>query len=184
MERSIHPLPSITTLILALLLAACGGDQDAGMNGLDTTGTVGMADTAMTDPMAADPAAMAAAGEKINVNEATEEEFRQIPNVGDNMIGEFQEYRPYVSIQQFRREIGKYVDEQQVAEYERYLYVPVDPNESDVATLQQIPGVNAAVAAELANGRPYASNQEFIDALAEHIAQDQVAVAERYLAAE
>ncbi len=47
-----------------------------------------------------------------------------IPNFGDRMVREFGEYRPYVSIQQFRKEIGKYVDAAQVAEYEKYVYVP------------------------------------------------------------
>jgi len=59
---------------------------------------------------------------------------------GNRMVREFLEYRPYISIQQFRREIGKYVEEAQVAEYEQYVYVPVNVNESDAATLQQLPG--------------------------------------------
>lgn len=59
------------------------------------------------------------------------------------MVGEFLEYRPYVGIRQFRRKIGKYVDEEQVAAYEQYVNVPIDPNESDAATLQQIPGLDA-----------------------------------------
>lgn len=37
------------------------------------------------------------------------------------MVRKFEEYRPYVSIQQFRREIGKYVDEAMVAAYEQYV---------------------------------------------------------------
>jgi hypothetical protein len=37
------------------------------------------------------------------------------------MLREFKEYRPYVNIQQFRREIGKYVNEKEVARFERYV---------------------------------------------------------------
>ena len=37
------------------------------------------------------------------------------------MLHEFKEYRPYRAIEQFRREIGKYVDEQEVARLERYV---------------------------------------------------------------
>jgi len=59
---------------------------------------------------------------------------------------EFQEYRPYASIQQFRREIGKYVDAAQVADYEKYVFVPIGPNEADEATLLDLPGVDAAIA--------------------------------------
>ena len=37
------------------------------------------------------------------------------------MLGEFKEYRPYKSIEQFRREIGKYVDKKELARLERYV---------------------------------------------------------------
>ena len=37
------------------------------------------------------------------------------------MLGEFKEYRPYKAMQQFRREIGKYVDDKEVARLERYV---------------------------------------------------------------
>jgi DNA uptake protein ComE-like DNA-binding protein len=47
---------------------------------------------------------------KFNLNTASEADFLTIPNVGNRMVREFMEYRPYTSIGQFRREIGKYVD--------------------------------------------------------------------------
>jgi hypothetical protein len=37
------------------------------------------------------------------------------------MAHEFEEYRPYANIEQFRREIGKYVDEKEVARLEQYV---------------------------------------------------------------
>ena len=97
------------------------------------------------------------------------------------MVREFEEYRPYVSIQQFRKEIGKYVDQAQVAEYEKYVYVPVKPNEADAETLQQLPGVDATVAAALIASRPYASNEAFLTALATHVSAEQAASAGAYL---
>ncbi|MEZ4518070.1 MAG: hypothetical protein R3C44_15035 [Chloroflexota bacterium] len=69
------------------------------------------------------------------------------------MTREFLEHRPYISIQQFH-EIGKYVDDAQVTEWEQYVYVPVDPNNSDADTLQQLPGVDETIAADLIAGRP------------------------------
>ena len=39
------------------------------------------------------------------------------------MVHEFEEYRPYASMDQFRREIGKYVDEDEVARLERYVEI-------------------------------------------------------------
>ena len=57
----------------------------------------------------------------INLNDATREEIMLIPGVGDRMAHEFEEYRPYTDMGQFRREIGKYVDEEEVARLERYV---------------------------------------------------------------
>ncbi len=37
------------------------------------------------------------------------------------MVHEFEEYRPYSSMEQFRREIGKYVDDDEVARLESYV---------------------------------------------------------------
>jgi len=80
---------------------------------------------------------------KLNLNTATADDFlATVPGLGNRMVREFMEYRPYVSIQQFRKEIGKYVDDAQVAEYENYVYVTIAINDSDSATLQQIPGLD------------------------------------------
>ncbi len=57
----------------------------------------------------------------INLNTANDEDILSIPGVGRRMLHEFKEYRPYVSIEQFRREIGKYVSEKEVARFERYV---------------------------------------------------------------
>ena len=60
----------------------------------------------------------------IDINTASAREIELIPGVGPRMRGEFVEYRPYRSIEQFRREIGKYVNEQEVARLERYIRIP------------------------------------------------------------
>ena len=46
----------------------------------------------------------------VNLNTASDEDILLIPGVGKRMLHEFLEYRPYKSLEQFRREIGKYVD--------------------------------------------------------------------------
>jgi DNA uptake protein ComE-like DNA-binding protein len=107
---------------------------------------------------------------KVNLNTASADDFlAAIPGLGNRMIREFEEYRPYISIQQFRQEIGKYVDESQVTEYEKYVYVPIAFNESDAETLQQIPGLDASEAAALIAGRPYATVEDFLTALSQYI---------------
>jgi DNA uptake protein ComE-like DNA-binding protein len=57
----------------------------------------------------------------INLNTASDEEILSIPGIGKRMLHEFKEYRPYKAIEQFRREIGKYVDKQEVARLEKYV---------------------------------------------------------------
>jgi len=57
----------------------------------------------------------------INLNDADESDILLIPGVGGKMAHEFEEYRPYSSIGQFRREMGKYVDEAEVARLEQYV---------------------------------------------------------------
>ncbi|HCQ00748.1 MAG TPA: hypothetical protein DIT99_08620, partial [Candidatus Latescibacteria bacterium] len=57
----------------------------------------------------------------INLNDASDEDIQSIPGVGRRMLREFKEYRPYTSMAQFRKEIGKYVDENELARLERYV---------------------------------------------------------------
>ncbi len=59
----------------------------------------------------------------IDLNTATKEEIELIPGVGPRMSHEFEEYRPWTSFEQFRREIGKYVDENEVARLEKYVSI-------------------------------------------------------------
>lgn len=121
-------------------------------------------------------------GTKINLNTATSDQLlAAIPGFGSRMVREFQEYRPYISIQQFRKEIGKYVDDAQIAEYEKYVYIPIAINDSDSATLQQIPGLDATEADTLVAGRPYASADAFLAKLSEFVSPAELETAKSYL---
>ena len=59
----------------------------------------------------------------IDLNNAPDSVIRPIPGMGRRMLREFKEYRPYHDIERFRREIGKYVDQREVARLERYVRV-------------------------------------------------------------
>jgi predicted DNA-binding helix-hairpin-helix protein len=59
----------------------------------------------------------------INLNTASKEEIMLVPGMSMKMAHEFDQYRPYTSLEQFRREIGKYVDEDEVARLERYIEI-------------------------------------------------------------
>ena len=156
---------------LALTLAACAGDAET------PEVDAGAIERAVDAPNLAEadlgpgPDALESAT-PVNLNTASEDEFKAIPGVGDRMAHEFDEYRPYASVREFRAEIGKYVDEAQVAEYERYVFVPVDPGAADAETLMQLPGVDAEQAAALEAGRPYASADAFLRAYAQATGHD------------
>ena len=59
----------------------------------------------------------------LDLNTATREEMLLIPGVGDRMAGEFEEYRPYDAMAEFRREIGKYVDDEEVDRLAAYVTI-------------------------------------------------------------
>jgi len=121
-------------------------------------------------------------GAKLNLNTVTGDELlATIPGFGNRMAREFKEYRPCISIQQFRQEIGKYVDEAQIPGYERYVYVPIAINDSDSETLQQIPGLDSAEADSVISNRPYASTDAFIAELSGFVSADELETAKPYL---
>ncbi len=57
----------------------------------------------------------------INLNDASEEAIALVPGMSERMVGEFLEYRPYADMNEFNREIGKYVDEEEVARFRQYV---------------------------------------------------------------
>jgi DNA uptake protein ComE-like DNA-binding protein len=59
----------------------------------------------------------------MDLNSASDADIQTIPGLGPRMLREFKEYRPYKNIEQFRKEIGKYVDKKEVMRLERYVTV-------------------------------------------------------------
>ncbi|WP_338447232.1 helix-hairpin-helix domain-containing protein [Pelagerythrobacter marensis] len=57
----------------------------------------------------------------IDLNNASEEAIALVPGMTDRMIHEFEEYRPYEDMAEFDREIGKYVDAEEVARFRNYV---------------------------------------------------------------
>jgi DNA uptake protein ComE-like DNA-binding protein len=170
-------LLSVGLLLVFVLTACSSGGDNRSTNA--TNSNSGSNQNPATTPAATNSAPQT----KLNINTASQPDLlRTIPNFGNRMAHEFEEYRPYKSIIQFRKEIGKYVDQSQVAEYEKYIFVPIDENQSDALTLQQIPGLDANEAQELIAARPYASRDAFLAKLGEKVSADELAVAKTYLA--
>lgn len=60
----------------------------------------------------------------LDPNNASDADFMTIPGVGNRMVREFKEYRPWKTQQQFEKEIGKYVNQREVARLWRYMQLP------------------------------------------------------------
>ena len=117
----------------------------------------------------------------INLNSAPEEEILLIPGVGTRMAHEFEEYRPYRSLEQFRREIGKYVDDEEVARLEQYVFVPLDLNSASEADFAGIPGVGRRMVHEFLEYRPYRNMAQFRREIGKYVDDNEVARLERYM---
>jgi len=59
----------------------------------------------------------------MDLNTATDEQFKTIPNLPGNMLREFKEYRPWKTKEQFDREISKYVGPKETARLWRYMVI-------------------------------------------------------------
>ena len=117
----------------------------------------------------------------INLNTASEEEILLVPGVGNRMAHEFEEYRPYRAIAQFRREIGKYVDDEEVAAYEQFVFVPIDLNSASDEAILSIPGVGNRLLREFKEYRPYRGIEQFRREIGKYVDDEEVARLERYV---
>lgn len=117
----------------------------------------------------------------MNLNTTPEEDFLMVPGVGKKMAHEFEEYRPYKKVAQFRREMGKYVDKTEIARYEKYVFVPVALNTATEEEILAIPGVGPKIAHEFEEYRPYKSIEQFRREIGKYVDVKEVARLERYV---
>jgi DNA uptake protein ComE-like DNA-binding protein len=68
-------------------------------------------------------AAYASLWKPLDLNSAPSEEIMLIPGMDERMTHEFEEYRPYTEMEEFQTEIGKYVDQEEVARLQRYVTI-------------------------------------------------------------
>jgi DNA uptake protein ComE-like DNA-binding protein len=121
---------------------------------------------------------------QINLNTASREEIMLIPGMTGRMAREFEEYRPYTSLEQFRREIGKYVDEKEVARLEQYVFVPLNLNTASAEDFQTIPGMTRRMVREFEEYRPYQSMEQFRKEIGKYVDEKEVARLESYVTLE
>jgi DNA uptake protein ComE-like DNA-binding protein len=118
---------------------------------------------------------------QLNLNSASEEEILLIPGLGKRMLHEFQEYRPYKTIAQFRKEIGKYVDQKEVARLEQYVFVPIPLNSASDDDILTIPGLGKRMLREFKEYRPYKNIEQFRKEIGKYVDKKEVARLEKYV---
>ena len=117
----------------------------------------------------------------LNLNTASEQEILLIPSMGARMLHEFLEYRPYKALAQFRREIGKYVDDKELARLEQYVFVPLNLNTASDEDILSIPGVGQRLLHEFKEYRPYKAIEQFRREIGKYVDDKEVARLERYV---
>ena len=118
----------------------------------------------------------------VNLNLAPSAEILLIPRAGRRMAREFDEYKPYNGgYAQFRREIGKYVNEQEVAHLEQYTFIPMDLNTASDSAILSIPGSGPRVLREFKEYRPYPNIEKFRREMGKYWNAKEVARLERYV---
>ena len=117
----------------------------------------------------------------INLNSATNEEIMLVPGMGPRFLREFNEYRPYKSLAQFRREMGKYTNAEEVARMEQYVFVPMDLNTASDEDFNTIPGFGPRMLREFREYRPYKTIEQFRREMGKYVSEKEVGRMERYV---
>jgi DNA uptake protein ComE-like DNA-binding protein len=118
---------------------------------------------------------------QINLNTASRDEIMLVPGMSPRMAHEFEEYRPYSGLDEFRREIGKYVDAEEVARFEQYVFVPMNLNSASGDDFGTIPGMSDRMVHEFEEYRPYSSLEQFRREIGKYVDNAEVARLESYV---
>ena len=117
----------------------------------------------------------------VNLNTGTPEEILLIPGAGARMVREFREYRPWKTYEQFRKEIGKYVDEKEVARLEQYTFIAISLNNATDADILSVPGAGTRMVREFKEYRPWKDMATFRKEIGKYVNPKEVGRLERYV---
>ena len=117
----------------------------------------------------------------LDLNTASDEEILSVPGIGNRMLREFKEYRPYKALAQFKREMGKYVKPEEVDRMAGYVFVPMDLNTASDEDLLTIPGLGNRMLREFKEYRPYKAVEQFRREMGKYVKPGEVSRLERYI---
>jgi DNA uptake protein ComE-like DNA-binding protein len=117
----------------------------------------------------------------INLNTASAEAIMLVPGAGKRMAREFDEYRPWRSYAQFDKEIGKYVDDKEVARLAQYTFIPVNLNTASDEDILSIPGAGPRMVREFKEYRPWKTPAQFEKEIGKYVDDKEVKRLWRYV---
>ena len=117
----------------------------------------------------------------INLNTATGPEILLIPRVAKRMTREFEEYRPWKTMAQFDKEIGKYVGPDETNRLKRYVFIPIDLNTATDEQILSIPGIAKRMVVEFKEYRPWKTREQFMKEIGKYVGEKEAARLWRYV---
>jgi DNA uptake protein ComE-like DNA-binding protein len=109
----------------------------------------------------------------LNLNTATSAEILLVPRIAKRMAHEFEEYRPWVSMAQFDKEIGKYVDGTEVARLKSYVFIPIDLNTGTDEHFKTIPNLPGKMLGEFKEYRPWKTKAQFDKEIGKYVGEKE-----------
>ena len=117
----------------------------------------------------------------INLNTGTAPEVLLIPRVAKRMTHEFEEYRPWVSMAQFDKEIGKYVDAAEVNRLKQYVFIPLELNTATDEQFKTIPNLAANMVREFKEYRPWKTKAQFDKEIGKYVGSKETSRLWRFM---
>jgi DNA uptake protein ComE-like DNA-binding protein len=118
----------------------------------------------------------------VNLNTASADEILLIPGAGKRMAREFAEYRPWRNWAQFDKEIGKYVNQDEVNRLKQYVFIPINLNTATDEDILSIPGAGQRMVREFKEYRPWKTKAQFEKEIGKYVDDKEVARLWRYVA--
>jgi DNA uptake protein ComE-like DNA-binding protein len=117
----------------------------------------------------------------INLNTGTAPEIVLIPRVAKRMTREFEEYRPWVSMAQFDKEIGKYVGTEETNRLKQYVFIPLDLNTATDEQFKTIPNLGGNMLREFKEYRPWKTKAQFDKEIGKYVGPKETARLWRFM---
>ena len=117
----------------------------------------------------------------INLNTATGPEILLIPRVAKRMTREFEEYRPWVSMAQFDKEIGKYVGAEETNRLKQYVFIPLDLNTATDDAFKTIPNLPGNMVREFKEYRPWKTKAQFDKEIGKYVGPQETSRLWRFM---